>query len=81
LLHIPIKSNPKILPIIALSVLAGLFIRTYDVAYFQIVKSEKPIFGWIEIGITAGFISLAYILSKIYLYQVPRFPVYEAKKF
>jgi hypothetical protein len=81
LLHIPIKSNPKILPIIALIVLAGLFIRTYDVAYLEIVKSEKPIFGWIEIGITAGFISLAYILSKIYLYQVPRYPVYEAKKF
>jgi hypothetical protein len=81
LLHIPIKKNPKILPIISLIVLTGLFIRTYDVAYFQIVKSEKPVFGWIEIGITAGFISLAYILSKFYLSRVPRYPIYEAEKF
>ncbi len=81
LLHIPIKTNPRILPLIALIVLIGLFVRTYDVAYFEIVKSQTPLFGWIELGVTAGFISLTYILSKIYLSKAPRFPIYEAENF
>lgn len=81
LLHIPIKTNPRTLSFIASIVLVGLFIRTYDVAYFEIVRPEKPVFGVLEIGITLGFISLAYILSKFYLVRVPRYPVYEAENF
>ncbi len=81
LLHIPIKKNPKTLLLISSIVLIGLFIRTFDVAYFEITKSEKPVFGWVEIGITAGFISLAYILSKIYLSHSSRYPIYEAENF
>lgn len=81
LLHIPIKTNPRILPFIASAVLLGLFIRTYDVAYFEIVKSEAPQFGWIELGVTAGFVSLTYIISKFYLSKTNAFPIYEAENF
>ncbi len=81
LLHIPIKTDPKALSFIALVVLVGLFVRTYDVAYFEIVKPEKPLFGFLEIGVTLGFISFAYILSKFYLIKVPRYPIYEAENF
>lgn len=81
LLHIPIKTNPRILPFITLIVLIGLFMRNYDVAYFEIVKSDSPQFGWIELGVTAGFLSLTYILSKFYLSRVPRYPIYEAENF
>jgi|GEM_PF-1013040 hypothetical protein len=81
LLHIPIKTNPKILPFISLIILTGLFVRCYDVAYFEISKLEKPTFGWIELSVTITFISLAYILSKFYLGRVPRYPIYEAENF
>jgi len=81
LLHIPIKTNPKILPFIASLILLGLFLRTYDVVYLQIVKSEGPVLGWTEIVVTVGFISLTYIVSKFYLRKVNSFPIYEAQNF
>ena len=81
LLHIPIKTSPKVLPIIAAIVLIGLFVRNYNIAYFEVVKSKTPQFGWIELGITAGFFALTYILAKFYLTRVPRYPVYEAENF
>ncbi|MEM5793578.1 MAG: hypothetical protein QXY45_04480, partial [Candidatus Aenigmatarchaeota archaeon] len=81
LLHIPIKTNPKILPFIASLILLGLFLRTYDVVYFQVVKSDQPVFGWIEFVVIAGFISLTYIVSKFYLYKVSAFPIYESQNF
>lgn len=81
LLHIPIKTSPWALSFIAFITLIGLFLRNYNIAYFEIVKSEAPVFGLIEIGVTAMFISLAYILIKYYLKNTTTYPIYEAENF